>query len=336
MTLRSILPYYHPTTIVMLDDNEGFLNSFSLQLDENTSALLFTSPEKCLDTVNSRVQMMPLDRRCLSWYRDSGHSDREIVRFDLALIEQEISNPHRFADISVMIIDYAMPGMDGLEVCRRVQNPRVKKILLTGVADESIAVQAFNEGLIDRFILKSDIKVLERINSILDDLKQKYFVEVSAGIQGTLIVKSPDFLYDNAFIDYFSSLTKKLGTVEYYYVEDPQGILLVDESGNLTRLVVYSAHELESMLFELHSLTSDRTILKKVRAGKLLPCFWGDSDVPPEAGGDLSEFLYPAERIVGQQEWFCALVDNPPADIEYDPDTASYASFLGQQDSEHQ
>ena len=328
MTLRTILPYYHPTTVVMLDDNQRFLESFSLQLEEDSATLLFTSPQKCLATINSRIQMMPLDRRCLSWYREKDSYARDIVRFDLALIEQEISNPERFADISVVIVDYAMPGMDGLEFCRQIENPRIKKVLLTGVADESIAVDAFNEGLIDRFLMKSDASVTDRINIILDDLKHQYFSEVSAGIQSTMTLQSPDFLHDQAFKSYFASLREKSGIVEYYYVEDPQGILMLDCAGNLTRLAVFSESQVQGMLFELRSLGVDKATLTAVQNGRLLPCFWGEAEDLLEEDADINDFLYPGFTINGSQPWHCALVDNPPADIEYDPKRASYNSFL--------
>ena len=34
-----ILPYYFPTTVVLIDDNQRFLENFSLQLNEDLAVL---------------------------------------------------------------------------------------------------------------------------------------------------------------------------------------------------------------------------------------------------------------------------------------------------------
>ena len=59
---------------------------------------------------------------------------------------QQIYNSERFAQISVVITDYAMPEMDGVDFLRQIKHSEIKRILLTGVADEKIAVKAFNWG----------------------------------------------------------------------------------------------------------------------------------------------------------------------------------------------
>ena len=325
MNSVELLPYYHPTTVAMVDDNQPFLQAFSLHLDERDSTILFSSPEACLTIINNRSQMTPLDRRCLSWYEDGAG---DIIRLDLTLIEREISNLERFADISVVVVDYAMPQMDGLEFCRRIRNNRVKKVLLTGVADESIAVQAFNDGLIDRFLLKSDPDIINKINTVLHDLKQRYFREVSAGIQGTLALRSPEFMKDPVFIAWFRDLLSQTGAVEYYYVEDPPGMLLVDNDGGLKRLAVYTTQEIERVLFQLNAAGVDRGLLKEISEGKRVPCLWESGSDLEDEDLDLAEHLFDAIPVQGSQRWYCALVDDPPADIEYDPSVSSHAAFL--------
>ena len=52
----------------------------------------------------------------------------------------------------VAVMDVAMPELNGMEFCRRITDPSIRKIVLTGKADEHVAVKSFNEGLIDRFI----------------------------------------------------------------------------------------------------------------------------------------------------------------------------------------
>ena len=72
-------------------------------------------------------------------------------------LHEEIYNKDRFNDVSVIIVDYYMDEMNGIEVCETLSKHPAKKILLTGGADkENIAIDAFNKGIIHRFINKTD------------------------------------------------------------------------------------------------------------------------------------------------------------------------------------
>lgn len=56
----------------------------------------------------------------------------------------------------VVVSDYAMPGMDGLELLREVHahSPETVGVLLTGVKELDLAVQAVHEGGVFRFLAK--------------------------------------------------------------------------------------------------------------------------------------------------------------------------------------
>lgn len=325
-----ILPYYYPTTIVLVDDNQRFLDNFTLHLDESLAWRCFSSANEALEHINQQAARVHLDQRCFFWYRESSAQEDNVLRLDLTLIEREISDPSRFKDISVVIVDYDMPEMNGLALCQRIRDPRIKKILLTGVADEKVAVQAFNDGIIDRFLMKSDPAITDRINQAIRDCQRKYFQEVSSMIQNTLALKSPEFLYDNTFIEYFFSLKKAHSFVEYYYVEDPTGFVLVSDTGDLSRLLVYSEADLQRLLFALKRHHPPAFFQQQVSSGRAVPWLWENpEDLGPEDAFDWTEHLHEAERIgQGNNTWFCALVDNPPADIEYDSGSSSYSAYL--------
>lgn len=64
------------------------------------------------------------------------------------------THTERFGLTRVCVFDYAMLGMDGLQALGELTDHQGGRILLTGQADEHVAVSAFNRGLINQFIAK--------------------------------------------------------------------------------------------------------------------------------------------------------------------------------------
>ncbi|MCB1836049.1 MAG: response regulator [Alcanivoracaceae bacterium] len=336
MNKHRILPYYYPTTTVLVDDSQRFLQSFTLYLPDDAAFRCFTSASEALAHINQQASKPHLEQRCFSWFRNSEASHGDTFSLDLSLIEQEINDPMRFSTVSVLVVDYDMPEMNGLELCRQLADPHIRKILLTGVADERIAVQAFNDGLIDRFLMKNDPDIATRINRAIEDSQRQYFQRVSAMLQNTLALKSPEFLYNPTFADYFFALQAQRRFVEYYYVESPSGFVLLDEHGTLARLLVFSEADLQRSLFALRRHQPPASVIQALSAGQAVPWLWATPEEHSEDEPfDWQDHLFPASRVSdGRNTWLCALVEDPPADIEFDAANASYGAYLDLIDSQ--
>lgn len=63
---------------------------------------------------------------------------------------------YNLENIAIVISDYQMPGMNGIEYLEKMRNilPETIRVLMTGYADLSIAIDAVNRGNIFRFISK--------------------------------------------------------------------------------------------------------------------------------------------------------------------------------------
>lgn len=328
MKPRRILPYYHPSTVIFVDDNERFLDSFTLLLSERLAVRCFSSTSSALSVINDNAVQPPLDKRCVS-FLGAQHRPGGTLRLDLALVEQEISNPHRFNDISVVVVDYDMPEMSGLEFCQAIDNRRIKKVLLTGVGDEKVAVQAFNDGLIDRFLSKNDPQIRDKINQAIDDLQRRYFEDISSLIQSTLEMKSPEFLLEDEFIFLFQDLLRQHDIVEYYYVEDPNGFLMVSHRGDLYRLIVLSESQADEQIFSVRKYSPPREAINSLKGYRSIIWLCELPDEHDESGSfNWSEYVHKAQRFQGNKPWLYTLVENPPADIEYSGSESSYNAHL--------
>jgi len=91
----------------------------------------------------------------------------------IRLIENEPSK------ITIVVSDYKMPGLDGLETLARIGviNPEVTRILLTGYATMESAIQATNEGL-DGFLTKpfDNMELRNKIQDIVIKKRLRQFV----------------------------------------------------------------------------------------------------------------------------------------------------------------
>ena len=80
------------------------------------------------------------------------------------------NNTARYRLAKTCVVDFAMPGTDGLKVLNTLLDWPGSRILLTGQADEQIAIQAFNGGLIDQFIAKQMPDIAGRLVTALSKL----------------------------------------------------------------------------------------------------------------------------------------------------------------------
>ena len=73
-----------------------------------------------------------------------------------------------------------------MEICRRLRNHPVRTVMLTGKADEKLATSAFNQGLIDRFVLKHDSATVDRLDELIAELQLDYFDRMRSELSGII------------------------------------------------------------------------------------------------------------------------------------------------------
>ncbi|MEA1922849.1 MAG: response regulator [Pseudomonadota bacterium] len=79
------------------------------------------------------------------------------IRVEVATSPDEaLSMVKKITDLRLVISDYLMPGMDGLELLTEVSRmrPEIIRIILTGHADLETTLRAINEVGVYKFILK--------------------------------------------------------------------------------------------------------------------------------------------------------------------------------------
>ena len=145
---------YHPTTVILIDDEHRYLLGVKSKLNKKKAAYqLYTDPKKALHFLTQEYQPDLFTSRSVL-HPEEEKSDHRSIEVDVRPIRDELYNPKRFDQVSVIIVDQEMPGLKGLELCRELKNSPIKKLMLTGEVRDEQAVQAFNDGIIDKFVNK--------------------------------------------------------------------------------------------------------------------------------------------------------------------------------------
>lgn len=248
-----VAPYFYPTQVVLVDDDIHFLGNLSLQLDASLAYLLFDSTRKALEYIK-RHQGNNTDKNRFFCSKTPGKGNgqadekRQSLVIDPKAIWREMYSSHRFSRVSTVLVDYEMPQMNGLEFCRTIKDPHVKKVLFTGAGTESMAVEAFNAGIIDRFIRKHEYAVYELLNQTIKELQEAYMRDFFVAASNTVSLEVPDLLADTSVAQMLDVLRSDYGMVEYYFAhEAPEGFFFMNAQGERKRVVVPTVRDLQHL-----------------------------------------------------------------------------------------
>jgi CheY-like chemotaxis protein len=329
----TITPYSHPTTVVFVDDNDLFLHSLDLRMPAEMAYLCFHNPRHALERVNEKLTLAPIPERCFSTPAHSLHWSDSVIRFDLGLIEQEINNMQRFRRTSVVIADFAMPAIDGLSLLTSIRDPSVKTVLMSGAGDEKLALEAFNDGLIDRYIPKNRSTTLDMVVDYAQELQREYFLEQQRAIQESLSLNPPDLLEDPVVSKYFAALRKKHGFVEHYLVGDPPGFVFVTAKGALQRLIVLSDAEVTEQVEYAARNDAPTDVVEALASRSRVGFFYELAENYGDEPYPWRDFLYEPTSLGGAKGWWAALISDPPTDIDFSPVECSFNAYLDEIDA---
>ncbi|MBS0358765.1 MAG: response regulator [Proteobacteria bacterium] len=314
MLYSEIPAAYFPSTMFFVDDSREFLINLTLQLEDTMAFQMYDSPHDALDSLYADYRSPDyLSRRCVTEYLDSHAcpATNQTVNLNLATIHSEIYNPQRFSEVSVIVVDYAMPGMNGLEFCEKIQNKPVKKILLTGRAHEHSVLDAFNEGIIDCYIEKNTKNVSLAIIQAVKKLQQKYFQQMSALIVGMVSVSSVACLRDPSFTQFFKKICDENNIAEFYLTDSSGSFLLLDKEANLSCLIVKNRQDLNLHYEIALDNKAPESVLDDLKSGRKIPCFSDSTSLKTVDWSDPSTFLQPAQVTQGLENYYYTIIQDP-------------------------
>lgn len=307
-------PFYHPTSILVLDDDPLFLESLDFQFSEEVSCQTFTRPDAALEHLRSQATQHPNFARFFREVSDmdlgtEARSGDLLLRLQLSELRSIIEDRAREQRVSVAIVDYDMPKMSGVEFSRAIRDLPIKVILLTGKAGLETAIGAFNEGVIDCFLQKQDSGVTYALRREIKRLQDQYFTEISAPIQSALALQKPSFFGDLTFLELFREVSERDGIVEHYISVTPPGVMMRDADGNESFLLISDAESASSQSEAAEVSGAPDDMVQLLRARKAHAWFPTQSGLyHPDYRAEWTRFIWPAQTLPGSSQWSYSLI----------------------------
>lgn len=296
---------YYPTRTIAIDDDVDFLRMMTQHLGIS-DCVSYSSPHKAIQSLKDQKSFQRLQSRILktTFAPEAINSNPEDHAFLINMrgLHEEIYSIERFQDVSVLIVDYHMDELSGIEVCETLSKHPAKKILLTGGIDkEKVAIEAFNKGIIHRFINKSDPNFPTQLKQAISVLKESYFLDLTSAIfpytSNTNILQHP------SYVNFLRNLQCQFEAVEYYQFETTGSGILLDAKGSPVWFIVKHESEMENYEKLARDQDGSEKIIKALANRELLPFFFSDQDYENSVA-NWNQFLYPAQKLQGLSEYY--------------------------------
>jgi CheY-like chemotaxis protein len=316
-----VTPFYHPTSILVLDDDPLFLESLDFQFSDELYCQTFTRPDAALEHLHSQSTQHPdfgryfKDCSDLDLNKDGPQGDL-LLRLQLSELRLLMDDETRAQRISVAVVDFDMPKMTGVEFCRAIRDLPVKTILLTGKAGLETAIAAFNEGVIDCFLQKQDANVSSALRREIKRLQEEYFEDISNPIKCALALQRTHFGEDPSFMELFKDVCDSNAIIEHAICASPPGVMMRDEDGNEFFLLVSDVESANDRYEAAEKSKAPADLLQLLRTGKSQAWFpTRDGTYHADYETNWNRYIWPAQLLPGSGAWSYSVIRHePPAE----------------------
>ena len=263
----SLSYYKSPGMVYFLDDDPDYLDMMALVLPRQWCVRLFLHPRDMLDALAGEHA---------HWDTDAAAQQAIVTRWrrdQTALVPQILDHwslgPQRYGHPQVLLLDYNMPAMNGLQVLQVLGDWPGMRVLLTGQADEQLAVRAFNEGWIHQFLPKQTPDIAQHIAETVNRL------QTQAGGRQSQIWRATLTPHQQALLrapGVGAALARRLGErwVEHVVIGEPFGVLGRTAGGAVQWLQLEPAGGLEELAEMAEAAVSSFGALAEIRQGRQL------------------------------------------------------------------
>lgn len=305
----NFLPIFqYPITTVWVDDDKDFLSTIKRKMLTIGVAQYFHRAEDCLNFFNKYINPLSKVDFLFPDHNNEKYWDQEHlpVDFNISNVSKLNNLSPKNTEVGVLVCDYKMPNINGIELCRELKDFKFKKILLTGAAQENSAVAAFNDGVIDRFIRKDYPSLISEINKQLKILTRQYFCEITFPFISCLESDNPSPLTDKFFTYFFDEWCEDNHIKEFYLIDKNGSFLAIDQTGKQKFFITHTEKSLHNFI-ETYSETKQVSfVLSEMKNGNKIPFFGLGTEAWQVDFDKWGQCFYEARVLNGKQKYYVA------------------------------
>lgn len=258
--------FHRPGSVVFLDDDPAYLEILAMVLPRKWHLRMFLRPAQCIYHLHREPRRWEQDRWDQQTMVDLWRQGKPLIP---QILQYWARTPERHALSHVCVVDFSMPGMDGLQALSELTDWPGARILLTGQADERVAVGAFNRGLIDHYIPKQDPDVAARLTEAIESLCDRPHEQHNAIWRATLRPDQLDLLSTPGLQQGLRRFATRQW-VEYVVIGQPFGVLGLDGQGQASWLQLETREGLPAVAELAELQGADAQALQDIRSGRCL------------------------------------------------------------------
>ncbi len=199
--------------------------------------------------------------------------------------------------------------------------------MLTAEADKDTAIKAFNQGIIDQFILKTNENLYQELTQAIQDLTQRYFHKFSQTIINGYANSISRIFENKCYQELVWKVLSEAQAVEYYMVDHYGSFLFIDKDFKPTWLIVKDAEALNQQLELLEGYeVPDQVIASLAKKEKML--FLLSEQEYKQPVGEWTKYMVDS-KILDSDYYYSVVSRHLTDSIQWDS-IASYANYVAE------
>jgi CheY-like chemotaxis protein len=262
--------FKRPTRLVFLDDDIFFLQVLQIALPQDWRADLFLNPHACLAHIQKNGNALIQDFYQQQALLEKAKSPNSKYGLIFSILKYWHNTPDRFNLVQLATFDFGMPGINGLDAFEKLGNWPGRRVLLTGQADDTLAVEAFNRAAIHKFIAKQGGDLRQSLLFQLPSLLEQPLPQTQAFWNQSLSFHQQQWLSEPTVVAALNRLVLENNWIEYAVTHAPFGLLAADPHGVVFWLQFTPETDLIELANQALASGEEKRVIDKITNGKLL------------------------------------------------------------------
>ncbi len=303
---------YHPTTVLLVDDDVHFAENLALNLDNKLSILTFNDPTAAINYVQNGPHHLLFNTRCLENNRS----------LNFPAIRNEIYNTNRFKVMLINIIDYDMPQKNGIEMIHTMKFPPEIEyntyIMLTGIIKSQLDDRIKGSKIANSLISKGDPGYVDKLLEMIKEKSELIFQWCAYPIVqnfATDPVENATLLFDKHLAPILEKHILEHQICEFYLYDRQGGYLLLDKDANLSWLFIRSEWGIENTIKLAMAHHAPASVIQALKNREVILSLYEKEDLDRLNKINWDDYLLPATEYVGDNYYLTRF--GIPATVKY-------------------